>query len=187
MPYLHWDSCASQDERRDTVKSIQQNGKAGYHPDWISISGNQKSLESKLIQRCLFDSLPLHIRRTLHQFYYETMEDTEVRDGSQVVSRYAKERGMRPNILMVDQLWLWILNAGMMQDLYLELGKCTDDGIQISSSQAFLLNSSPNGLTEKLTLQRQRTFRPQRLPIDLGTDRTAEGYYPTADIQPQRP
>ncbi|KAI0858773.1 hypothetical protein F4860DRAFT_526840 [Xylaria cubensis] len=57
----------------------------------------------------------LHIRRTLDQFYYE--EDTDVRDTSQVVQRYAvkglpkisKKETMSSKLIMVDQLWLWML------------------------------------------------------------------------------
>ncbi|KAI1349838.1 hypothetical protein F5Y01DRAFT_326838 [Xylaria sp. FL0043] len=59
----------------------------------------------------------LHIRRTLDQFYYMSIEDTNVRDANQVVQRYAvkglrkigKEEVMSSKLIMVDQLWLWML------------------------------------------------------------------------------
>ncbi|KAF1992710.1 hypothetical protein P154DRAFT_452242 [Amniculicola lignicola CBS 123094] len=51
---------------------------------------------------------PLHCRRTLDQYSYYMLETTDRRDEDQVVFRWAKERSQAP-ILMVDQLWLWVL------------------------------------------------------------------------------
>lgn len=60
---------------------------------------------------------PLHLRRTLDQSRYGTLEDTESRDLDQVVSRGTKvPRGNRhgaTRVVMVDQLWLWILDESM--------------------------------------------------------------------------
>ncbi|KAE9381023.1 hypothetical protein N431DRAFT_457638 [Stipitochalara longipes BDJ] len=63
----------------------------------------------------------LHIRRTLDQFYYIGMKDTERRDIDQVVQRYAL-KGMKDlesliddkdlldsKLIIVDQLWMWVL------------------------------------------------------------------------------
>ncbi|KAI0805326.1 hypothetical protein GGR55DRAFT_656362 [Xylaria sp. FL0064] len=63
------------------------------------------------------DTHHLHIRRTLDQFYYMSIEDTDVRDTNQVVQRYAvkglqkfgKKETMSSKLIMVDQLWLWML------------------------------------------------------------------------------
>ncbi|KAK1759815.1 hypothetical protein QBC47DRAFT_291905 [Echria macrotheca] len=60
---------------------------------------------------------PVHCRRTLDQFAYYMLESTEFRDSSQVAYRWAKNTGAcskakdRP-IIMVDQLWLWLLHDG---------------------------------------------------------------------------
>ena len=51
---------------------------------------------------------PLHVRRTLDQYYFPTLEDTSARDRDQVVYRGTKKG--RARIVMVDQLWLWIIN-----------------------------------------------------------------------------
>lgn len=83
--------------------------------------------------------LPLHCRRTLDQFTYHMLEDTERRDVSQVMFRWAKREAQRRSerelqkgetdrlqlrppktnasldskdklpLLMIDQLWLWVL------------------------------------------------------------------------------
>jgi hypothetical protein len=64
----------------------------------------------------------LHCRRTLDQFTYHMLDDTERRDNTQVMFKWtkkdqAKKNGSKPSskqrktypVLMVDQLWLWIL------------------------------------------------------------------------------
>ncbi|KAH6612274.1 hypothetical protein B0J18DRAFT_77748 [Chaetomium sp. MPI-SDFR-AT-0129] len=70
---------------------------------------------------------PLHCRRTLDQFTYHMLHDTERRDNSQVMSRWLSKGKARKRkngnvqsdeppisrddcpVLMVDQLWLWVL------------------------------------------------------------------------------
>jgi len=69
------------------------------------------SLDTKMLRSFVHHDPPLHIRRTLDQFYFHTLEDTRNRDCDQVVhrgTRAAKEGKTR--IIMVDQLWLWILD-----------------------------------------------------------------------------
>ena len=55
----------------------------------------------------------LHLRRTLDQFYYSMLDTTE-RDGDQVVYRHGKRKRFfdsEVKILMVDQLWLWVIGG----------------------------------------------------------------------------
>ncbi|KAE9365921.1 hypothetical protein N431DRAFT_495731 [Stipitochalara longipes BDJ] len=61
---------------------------------------------------------PLHCRRTLDQFSYYMLDSTESRDMDQVLLRWGRKRlekagnvGDAP-VLMVDQLWLWVLHDG---------------------------------------------------------------------------
>ncbi|KAI1390408.1 uncharacterized protein F4822DRAFT_401845 [Hypoxylon trugodes] len=70
---------------------------------------------------------PLHPRRTLDQFYYSSLRSTKTRDRDQVVYRATCQApphegcGRRclicraesrkvPRLIMVDQLWLWVLD-----------------------------------------------------------------------------
>lgn len=61
----------------------------------------------------------LYPRRTLDQYHYYMLKDTEERDRDQVVERWFEKhpenfKGREqhgPNILMVDQLWLWIVRG----------------------------------------------------------------------------
>jgi hypothetical protein len=58
-------------------------------------------------------SSPLHVRRTLDQWLYYMLPDTRQRDTDQVVTRWARDWLGHPrhNILMVDQLWLWVVKG----------------------------------------------------------------------------
>ena len=64
-----------------------------------------------LVREYLTKSPPLHIRRTLDQYYYYMLYDTRQRDDDQVVTRWARTHLQKEhhNILMVDQLWLWVI------------------------------------------------------------------------------
>ncbi|GAB7332487.1 hypothetical protein MBLNU13_g04281t1 [Cladosporium sp. NU13] len=67
--------------------------------------------EKLLVREYLPKSPPLHIRRTLDQYYYYMLSDTGQRDADQVVTRWARDylKIRDHNILMVDQLWLWVI------------------------------------------------------------------------------
>ena len=69
--------------------------------------------EENLVRVYLYHSPPLHMRRTLDQYYYYMLEDTRKRDADQVVTRWARDRLDKPhhNILMVDQLWIWVIKG----------------------------------------------------------------------------
>ena len=96
-----------------------------------------KSMESKLIWQYLMSDLPLHCRRTLDQFGYPSLRNTAVRDADQVLYKRTKaDKDSLPlrdtpmkhlkhvskslmthttsdgaaKVLMVDQLWLWVLD-----------------------------------------------------------------------------
>lgn len=75
-----------------------------------------EAADGRLIEDHLFTTTPLHMRRTLEQFYYWTAEDTTRRDRDQVVCRGTRHTGDDPDpeatsrLVMVDQLWLWILD-----------------------------------------------------------------------------
>ncbi|KAI9162933.1 putative ankyrin repeat and protein kinase domain-containing protein 1 [Paramyrothecium foliicola] len=86
--------------------------------------------ETSTLIRAYFGNkkFPLHCRRTLDQFTYHMLKDTESRDNTQVIFKAQdKSYCMKPQLnlqsyrdqgtdigmwpqLMVDQLWLWILD-----------------------------------------------------------------------------
>lgn len=97
---------AEQEERRK--KRIQK---------IFKVAKESRTSDEKLILAYMFDEIPLHFRRTLDQYYYYTLPTTEARDTDQVVSRYFEktwpEEEHENLVLMVDQLWLWILDKGL--------------------------------------------------------------------------
>lgn len=83
--------------------------------------------EEMLVLRYLHAQPPLHPRRTLDQSYYGALKSTRARDRDQVVYRGTVGEGHDcvgmdacercnedirkvPRIIMVDQLWLWVLD-----------------------------------------------------------------------------
>ncbi|KAK5658057.1 hypothetical protein OQA88_2613 [Cercophora sp. LCS_1] len=72
-------------------------------------------VDTSLIEAYIDSDKPIHCRRTLDQYEYYMLENTEARDMDQVVYRWAEKQGYedkkRP-VIMVDQLWLWVLPNG---------------------------------------------------------------------------
>jgi hypothetical protein len=76
--------------------------------------------DEELLRQNLHKDPPLHVRRTLDQYYFSTLEETSARDKDQVVYRetqYGQGIQSRARVVMVDQLWLWILDDSMSQPL----------------------------------------------------------------------
>ncbi|KAJ5369278.1 uncharacterized protein N7496_009038 [Penicillium cataractarum] len=102
MPFLHWDLEEMHSNREEFANTFPQKPNMN----------ETLTRDQKLLKAYLTDEHPLHIRRTLDQYYYHTVTDTSRRDQDQVLGRYQKENGLKPNILtMVDQLWLWVLKG----------------------------------------------------------------------------
>ncbi|KAM7219083.1 hypothetical protein V8F06_005521 [Rhypophila decipiens] len=109
MPFLAYEN---HEGRRKNAKIIHRTR------DPKAKSDKQADRDSALIKGYLsYNKGPLHCRRTLDQYSYYMLETTERRDKDQVVYRWAKEQGKAKSqipLLMIDQLWLWILPDGTM-------------------------------------------------------------------------
>ncbi|KAG0153396.1 hypothetical protein PDIDSM_5249 [Penicillium digitatum] len=131
-PYLHWDTYRNLIQRRKVVEDRLNQGRSRPVPDRIS----KASLEAQLIWTYLGCEPPLHFRRTLDQYGYPNLRSTIARDDDQILwkrtrrpvrideqlKEYLKSAQDDPenednsgefmdgNVLMVDQLWLWILD-----------------------------------------------------------------------------
>jgi hypothetical protein len=107
MSYLHFEF----DENRIKMRKFIDNA---FKKQFKSGSANMPVLKEEfLIEAYLFNTPPLHLRRTLDQYYYYAI-DTGARDQDQVVWRYCKSRVRPRKLFMVDQLWLWILSNGLL-------------------------------------------------------------------------
>jgi hypothetical protein len=95
-------------------------------------------VEEQLVAQYLHAQPPLHPRRTLDQSYYGALKNTGTRDRDQVVYRATAPEPHEhdpcweecvqcredirkiPRLIMVDQLWLWILDESTLLFLLLE-------------------------------------------------------------------
>lgn len=101
-----------------------------------------KSMENKLIWQYLCSEGPIHCRRTLDQYGYPSLRNTAVRDADQILYKRTKTdkeaslakdsskkswhsgrssssqpaqstpEDISAKVLMVDQLWVWVIDAG---------------------------------------------------------------------------
>lgn len=112
---------------------------------------SRSSLESKLIWKFLGNEPPIHIRRTLDQFGYPNLRSTVARDDDQMLWKRTRKRinlsdefgnsipvrdGPNPQppmfedgkVLMVDQLWLWIVDQKTVVTFFPKQEPTTTEG-----------------------------------------------------------
>ncbi|KAL4878973.1 hypothetical protein BJY04DRAFT_194503 [Aspergillus karnatakaensis] len=146
IPYLHWDTYYNLLQRRRVIEARLHQGRSRPVPDEISRS----SLESKLIWKFLGNEPPIHIRRTLDQFGYPNLRSTVARDDDQMLwKRTRKAVNLNDElsnsiplqdksdsqttfvdgkVLMVDQLWLWIVDQKTVVTFFPKQEPTTVDG-----------------------------------------------------------
>lgn len=110
MPFLHWGTETVLDWRDEAISLID----AGSSPPPNPSESEMRRFYHKMMTDQLTSSeKPLHLRRTLDQFYYDHVANTRGRDTDQIVSKYGPDKENKGNrvILLVDQLWLWILGS----------------------------------------------------------------------------
>ncbi|EAW18527.1 uncharacterized protein NFIA_084790 [Aspergillus fischeri NRRL 181] len=164
--YLHWDTYWNLIQRRRVVQDRLRQGRSRPVPDKIS----KAHLESKLIWKFLGSEPPIHIRRTLDQFGYPNLRSTAARDDDQMLwKRTRKPINLKDEIgdsvrlesdssvpdvfedgkvLMVDQLWLWILDQRTVVTFFPNQEATTSEGRLYE--QANLHNSIYNELNGDL-------------------------------------
>ncbi|KAE8151169.1 hypothetical protein BDV25DRAFT_139154 [Aspergillus avenaceus] len=128
LPYLHWDTYWNLLQRRNVIEQRLHQGRSKPVPEHVS----ESHIESKLIWKFLGAEPPIHIRRTLDQYGYPNLRSTVARDDDQMMwkrtrkpvdlnhefsnsvpipGKHTSSRNfMDGKVLMVDQLWLWIVN-----------------------------------------------------------------------------
>lgn len=135
MPFIHWGTEATllwRDEKLSEIAELRKENPTGpISPSNGKDDSPMYQFYTKMIAEQLFPegpgpaTKPLHLRRTLDQFYYSHGEDTKERDYDQVVAKYGPYGHLgKPHrlILTVDQLWLWIIGKGKPLILSLKSG-----------------------------------------------------------------
>ncbi|KAL2266669.1 hypothetical protein VTJ83DRAFT_6021 [Remersonia thermophila] len=105
----------------DDAQSDDENGTSQLYPASTPVvhahRDARQGRDVALLKGYLDTTRPVHCRRTLDQFSYYMLSSTEARDKSQVGYRWAKDPNICPEpknrpIVMVDQLWAWVLHDG---------------------------------------------------------------------------
>lgn len=154
LPYLHWDSFRNLQKRAEIIKLRREQPHARPIAKHVA-SG--KSMEHKLIWQHLTSDRPVHCRRTLDQYGYPSLRNTSVRDADQILYKRTKpDADMQPpkelsmkhklqssraaaasmpnaddgvaKVLMVDQLWLWIVDNKTVITFFAPKEKEDNDG-----------------------------------------------------------
>src|SRR6266480_6620947 len=94
FPYLHWDTYGSVRARNNLVRARMSMKNSAPILDIPESVMQQISLEHMMIWQYVINdaNLPLHIRRTLDQFGFSTLEDTTTRDADQVIFKCTRAR-----------------------------------------------------------------------------------------------
>ncbi|KAJ5037252.1 uncharacterized protein L3040_007429 [Drepanopeziza brunnea f. sp. 'multigermtubi'] len=115
MPYLHFESTRRRQEMQEAIERAE-----ALRLPLCQYPGKPATYDEMLIRAHLATSTAsLHVRRTLDQFFYHNI-DTKSRDQDQVVYRYQlkgkdqKDSEVDPKIVMVDQLWMWVLGKDLI-------------------------------------------------------------------------
>ncbi|KAJ5735974.1 uncharacterized protein N7483_001099 [Penicillium malachiteum] len=147
-PYLHWDTYRNLIQRRKVVQDRLRQGRSRPVPPRIA----NASLEAQLIWQYLGCEPPIHFRRTLDQFGYPNLRSTIARDDDQMLWKRTRRPAriddqlreyldaasdepdteptefMDGNVLMVDQLWLWIVDQKTIVTFFPNQEATTSEG-----------------------------------------------------------
>ena len=112
LPYLHWDTFKNMQRQAAIIKKRSEQAHA--RPVIPEIASST-SMAHKLIWQYLTSDRPVHCRRTLDQYGYPNLRNTAVRDADQIFYKRTKQTSgvdhdNTAKVLMVDQLWLWIMD-----------------------------------------------------------------------------
>lgn len=163
---LHWDTYRNLIQRRKVVEQRLHQGRTRPVPERIS----QSSLEAQLIWKYLGCEPPIHFRRTLDQFGYPNLRSTVARDDDQMLWKRTRKLAriddqlrkylepppgdtdesefMDGKVLMVDQLWLWIVDQKTVVTFFPNQEATTSEGKMFEQSN--LHNSIYNELNGDL-------------------------------------
>ncbi|CAG8889038.1 unnamed protein product [Penicillium nalgiovense] len=148
--YLHWDTYRNLIQRRKVVEDRLNQGRSRPVPGRIS----KASLEAQLIWTYLGCEPPVHFRRTLDQYGYPNLRSTIPRDDDQMLWKRTRRPArideqlkqylqsahddpdpeenvgefMDGNVLMVDQLWLWIVDQKTVVTFFPNQEATTSEG-----------------------------------------------------------
>ena len=103
LSYLNWESAQAWKDRQKLINDLKHNRSCQQQPDMDFVK-----------QYLHHETSPLHDRRTLHQAYYHDFGMTRLLPQyNQVMQRFTTEMESeaRAKLIVVDQLWLWVIKG----------------------------------------------------------------------------
>ena len=157
MPYLHYDYTEKRQDMADHVKKIVDSATS------LPPRGVAKTADERALWAYLKRDVPLHIRRTIDQFFYDSfdsdkkvMDDVPARNQDQVTQRFMRAqnewKGDDPLLLMVDQLWMVLLEDGKLLTVWCKI---------YSNAYQTLSSQRSRNVGESRTCMRQTLSRRQ--------------------------
>jgi len=111
FPYIHWDTYKSFSERAAVYKTLTTGSSESQPHEQRSPRLQELNLAKAYLSST--GELSLHTRRTLHQFFYSHLLDTTTRDNGQTIIKPTAIDQGGAKMIMVDQLWLWVIGNGL--------------------------------------------------------------------------
>lgn len=105
IPYLHWDTLKCFEARAKFLKLVYDKKE----PQIPAGLGQQQRTLYNIAKEFLNRAASFHPRRSLDQFFYSRLPDTSTRDSDQIVTKHTLLSEGGPKMIMVDQLWLWVV------------------------------------------------------------------------------
>jgi hypothetical protein len=122
MPYLTFSAPGSLPKEAKTPKDGNF-PECENHPTGSNEAVNALNLHKELMKA--YKEQVVHESRTLDQYYYSCLPNTDHRDDDQVVTRYFKLKGgVKRRMLRVDQLWLWVIDESAHESAIPESTGC---------------------------------------------------------------
>lgn len=113
LPYLHFETAHKMQQKQNTMRQAKASKLRS--PDLKKTCTRDELLMEAYLST---SATSLHPRQTLDQYFYPHT-NTERRDQDQIVYRYQMRGPGRklspdkePKLIMVDRLWMWILQGG---------------------------------------------------------------------------
>lgn len=104
LPYLHWDTTKGFAARSRYLNSLEAGEEISFSE---AMTKETKAILQANKKAAVRNSC--HPRRSLDQYGYPGLTDTSDRDNDQVVSKNTTSAKDGQKMIMVDQLWLWVI------------------------------------------------------------------------------
>ena len=112
MPYLHWEEHQTWSDRQSLITELEQSNNCTHSVDRVKKHRVYSQEDTSFLRKYINHESPAHDRRTLDQSYYYNLRKPQSQNNDKVILQYTKNvPEMTSKMIMVDQLWLWVLDG----------------------------------------------------------------------------